>query len=72
MLDYYQRLYDAHGVDVGFEWACDVYGGHKVEDILSETRLLFDQHRHDLDNSYLARSFTKHSGSCSPGSKPTM
>ena len=50
MLDYYQRLYDAHGVDVGFEWACDVYGGHKVEDILSETRLLFDQQRHDLDS----------------------
>ncbi len=49
MLDYYQRLYAAHGVDIGFEWACDVYGGHKLADILDETKLLFDRSRKDLD-----------------------
>ena len=45
MVAYYQRLYDAQGVHIAFEWACDVYGGHKVKDILSEAKLLFAQDR---------------------------
>ena len=50
MVAYYQRLYDAQGVHIAFEWACDVYGGHKVKDILSEAKLLFAQERKDLDD----------------------
>jgi phosphoserine phosphatase len=50
MVAYYQRLYDAQGVHVAFEWACDVYGGHKSTDIIREAELLFDQTRSDLND----------------------
>ena len=49
MVAYYQRLYAAEGVHIAFEWACDVYGGHKTCDILQETVLLFDKTRTDLN-----------------------
>ena len=50
MVDYYQRLYEAQGVHIAFEWACDVYGGHKSTDIIREAELLFDQSRKDLND----------------------
>lgn len=50
MVAYYQRLYAAQGVDIAFEWACDVYGGHRLKDIADEAAILFDQSRKDLEN----------------------